>query len=147
MSARGIAIPRWWPLVGRLAHGPTVRRPGRLPLHQSLVQDGSPNVDSVAWFLAEVLPGLRAELGDVGFVITGRATSARVNQAGHPGVRLLGVVDDLGPIYDGAKVFVAPTRFTAGLPLKVLEAAAYGLPWSPPICSRRSSAGSRAASC
>ena len=129
MTARGIADAQV--VAHCLDVSPTARpfddRAGFLFVGP-LVQDGSPNVDSVAWFLAEVLPRLRAELGDVGFVIVGRATSTRVNQASHPGVRLLGVVDDLGPIYDGARVFVAPTRFAAGLPLKVLEAAAYGLP-------------------
>jgi glycosyltransferase involved in cell wall biosynthesis len=38
------------------------------------------------------------------------------------------VVNDLTPIYNRARLFVAPTRFSAGIPLKVCEAAAYGLP-------------------
>jgi glycosyltransferase involved in cell wall biosynthesis len=45
-----------------------------------------------------------------------------------PGVRLLGAVADLGPIYDAARVFVAPVHFAAGVPLKVIEAGAAGLP-------------------
>src|SRR6516162_2232033 len=45
-----------------------------------------------------------------------------------PGVRLLGQVEDLRPLYDRARLFVSPIRFSAGIPIKVLEAAAAGLP-------------------
>jgi glycosyltransferase involved in cell wall biosynthesis len=38
------------------------------------------------------------------------------------------VVRDLAPVYGSARIFVAPTRFAAGVPLKILEAAAAGLP-------------------
>jgi glycosyltransferase involved in cell wall biosynthesis len=37
-------------------------------------------------------------------------------------------VDDLTPLYEGARVFVAPTRYAAGISLKVIEAAARGIP-------------------
>ena len=37
-------------------------------------------------------------------------------------------VDDLTPLYDDARVFVAPTRYSAGISLKVIEAAARGVP-------------------
>jgi glycosyltransferase involved in cell wall biosynthesis len=32
------------------------------------------------------------------------------------------------PLYDSHRIFVAPTRFAAGTPYKVYEAASYGLP-------------------
>ena len=41
---------------------------------------------------------------------------------------VLGGVADLRPLYDEARVFVAPTRFASGIPLKVIHAAAHGLP-------------------
>jgi glycosyltransferase involved in cell wall biosynthesis len=37
-------------------------------------------------------------------------------------------VDDLTPLYEDARVFVAPTRYAAGIPLKIVEAAARGVP-------------------
>jgi glycosyltransferase involved in cell wall biosynthesis len=40
----------------------------------------------------------------------------------------LGKVEDLVPLYDRARVFVAPSRFAGGIPLKVYEAAAHGVP-------------------
>lgn len=43
-------------------------------------------------------------------------------------VVLAGVVDDLSSWYNKARVFVAPTQASAGIPLKVVEAAGQGLP-------------------
>ena len=37
-------------------------------------------------------------------------------------------MDDLTPLYAQSRIFVAPTRFAAGIPHKVHEAAASGLP-------------------
>jgi O-antigen biosynthesis protein len=31
-------------------------------------------------------------------------------------------------MYDTAKIFIAPSRFAAGIPLKILDAAAHGIP-------------------
>jgi glycosyltransferase involved in cell wall biosynthesis len=39
-----------------------------------------------------------------------------------------GMVADLEPLYDAHRLFVAPTRFAAGIPYKIYEAASYGLP-------------------
>ena len=44
------------------------------------------------------------------------------------GVRILGRVDDVGPVLDAARVSLAPTRFAAGIPHKVHETVARGLP-------------------
>jgi len=46
----------------------------------------------------------------------------------HPRVTLRGPVADLMPLYDVNRVFVAPARFAAGIPYKVHEAAAFGIP-------------------
>jgi glycosyltransferase involved in cell wall biosynthesis len=37
-------------------------------------------------------------------------------------------LDDLTPLYENARVFAAPTRYAAGISLKVIEAAARGVP-------------------
>ncbi|MDX6424560.1 MAG: hypothetical protein QOI67_2031, partial [Gaiellaceae bacterium] len=93
-----------------------------------LVQDASPNVDAVAWFLEEVLPRVRERLPAVELVVAGLASSPRIARLPADGVRFLGLVDDLESTYDAARVFIAPTRFAAGLPYKVHEAAAHGVP-------------------
>ena len=41
---------------------------------------------------------------------------------------LLGLVEDLRPVFDRARVMVVPTRFAAGVPHKVHQAAAFGVP-------------------
>jgi glycosyltransferase involved in cell wall biosynthesis len=91
-------------------------------------EEGSPNADSLVWFLEQVWPRVVAALGPVDFLVAGINKSQRVLQLGQEGVQFLGRRDHILPLYDAARVFVAPTRFGAGIPLKVQEAAAHGLP-------------------
>jgi glycosyltransferase involved in cell wall biosynthesis len=44
------------------------------------------------------------------------------------GVEVLGFVEDLTPLYRGARVFVAPLRYGAGVKGKVGQSMAQGLP-------------------
>jgi len=89
----------------------------------------TPNGDSVSWFLGQIFPRIRELLGiNPGFQVAGTNDVPEIAQQGGEGVRFLGKVDDLAPVYDAARIFVAPTRFAAGIPLKCLEAAAHGLP-------------------
>jgi O-antigen biosynthesis protein len=90
-----------------------------------------PNLDALMWFADEVLPRIEAELGHetrltvAGFVGEGVNLS---RLAAHPRISLRGAVADLAPLYDRHRVFVAPTRYAAGIPYKIHEAAAMGLP-------------------
>lgn len=90
-----------------------------------------PNWDGLAWFIDDVLPlierSLRWEtrLTVAGYIAPG-VTLDRFK--GHARVTLRGAVADLGPLYDAHRVFIAPARFAAGIPYKVHEAAAFGLP-------------------
>jgi glycosyltransferase involved in cell wall biosynthesis len=89
----------------------------------------SPNGDAVAWFVREVFPLIRKRLGeDVKFLIAGPNTTEVVEELKGERVEFLGRLDDLTDSYNRARLFVAPTRFSAGIPLKILEAASYGLP-------------------
>ncbi|MBV9786452.1 MAG: glycosyltransferase, partial [Acidisphaera sp.] len=95
----------------------------------ALHDDPSPNTDSLLWFVREVMPLLDGRIGtDWTLIVAGRATAARVRALAGPRVRLLGRVADLAPFYGRARGFVAPTRYAGGIPHKVHEAAAYGLP-------------------
>jgi glycosyltransferase involved in cell wall biosynthesis len=91
-------------------------------------ENDSPNADSVVWFASEVLPRIREVLGDVELHVAGLNVSSTVAALAGPGVRLIGRVHDLRPLYQSRRLFVAPTRFAAGVPIKVCEAAAHGLP-------------------
>lgn len=95
----------------------------------SLVDPGSPNVDGLLWFLSDVLPLIDARLGRrVPLRIAGGVCDDVVDACARASVQPMGRVDDLGSCYDEARVFIAPARFAAGIPLKVLEAAAFGVP-------------------
>ena len=90
----------------------------------------TPNADSITWFAREVYPRIRKSLGDdPQFQVAGamNAPGFVENNEG-PGIHFLGRVDDLTSAYDSARIFVAPTRFAAGIPFKCGEAAALGLP-------------------
>jgi GT2 family glycosyltransferase len=91
--------------------------------------EGSPNVDSVAWFVSEVMPTVRQQLDPtLALRVVGgnRAPSIQALRSRH--VQLLGHVESLETQYDQARIFVAPTRFAGGIPLKIHEASAHGLP-------------------
>ena len=97
-----------------------------------LAEDGWPNTDALVWFLDHVWPRVRERLAGasepVTLVVAGKAGALPIATRQDPDVRHLGAVPDLTPLYAAARVFVAPTRFAAGVPLKVLEAAARGVP-------------------
>jgi len=91
--------------------------------------DDSPNADSIIWFGEQILPLVQESLGEeVKLMVAGLICHGFRTRIKHNSVQFLGKVDDLTPLYNQARLFVAPTRFAAGLPHKVCEAAAYGLP-------------------
>ena len=92
-------------------------------------EDASPNGDSIIWFLTEIWPRIQAKLGpSATFTIVGLNKSERIRSLAGNGVVVLDRVQELTSMYDRVRVFVAPTRFAAGMPHKVHEAAARGLP-------------------
>ena len=91
----------------------------------------SPNYDSLCWFVDDVLPLVEQALGwETRLTIagyTGPDVSLDRFRAS-PRVTLRGAVANMEPLYASHRVFVAPTRFAAGAPYKVHEAASFGLP-------------------
>jgi GT2 family glycosyltransferase len=95
----------------------------------ALDDDESPNVDSLVWFVEEVVPLIERIISQPWVLnVVGRCSAPRVQAIRSPRIRLLGRVEDLRPIYGSARVFIAPTRYAAGVPMKVHEAAAFGVP-------------------
>lgn len=92
-----------------------------------LMERDAPNWMGLSWFIREVWPRIRKVLPQVTLTVAGRLHPEHA-ALDAPGVRLLGAVGDLQPLYDAARVFVAPVHFAAGVPLKVIEAGAAGLP-------------------
>jgi GT2 family glycosyltransferase len=91
----------------------------------------SPNYDSLCWFVDAVLPLVESALGwETRLTIAGYTGDgvALDRFRGHPRISLRGALADTTPLYDAHRIFVAPTRFAAGTPYKLYEAASYGLP-------------------
>lgn len=97
----------------------------------AVTDQDSPNLDSLLWFLSEVMP----------IIVERRTEIAQLTIAGYQGadvdmtllsefdnVRLVGRVDDLSPFYNTHRAFIAPTRFAGGIPYKIHESASRGLP-------------------
>ena len=95
----------------------------------ALYDDTSPNAESLRWFAAQVLPKLRELLGThVRLTIVGGVTAPSIRALAGDAFELLGPIDDLAPVFERARVMVAPTRIAAGIPHKVHHAAALGVP-------------------
>jgi GT2 family glycosyltransferase len=115
---------------------PTIHRPheGGLPFaeREHLLFVGNfrhrPNEDGVRFFIEEVLPRVRKELPGVELLLVGDGAPREFSQLSAEGVRLLGYVPDVDPLFARARVFVAPVRFGAGIKGKIGEALAYAIP-------------------
>lgn len=93
------------------------------------IHPNTPNEDGLLWFCEHVMPILqRLEPNLLHINAVGDCTSEKVAALADDRIHLVGRVDDLTPWYDSHRVFVAPTRFGAGVPAKVIEAACNGLP-------------------
>jgi len=91
--------------------------------------EASPNGDSMIWFLSEIFPKIQRQLGEsICLTIAGVINSSRIRQLAGPCVRFTGHIPSLDDLYRKARLFIAPTRYAAGLPHKIHEAAAHGLP-------------------
>lgn len=94
----------------------------------NLDANASPNVDSLLWFYAHVWPELNKLVPGVTLRVIGSNLASALKQINDSNIHFLGRVDNINQYYDQARVFIAPTRFSAGIPIKILEATANGLP-------------------
>ena len=105
---------------------PFEERSGILWVGGVLMEDpGVPNYDSLQYFISEIFPKLPK---DITFSIVGEINSPKLLNLQTPRIRFLGRIDDIDALFNKSKLFVVPTRFAAGVPLKLYEAAAHGLP-------------------
>jgi glycosyltransferase involved in cell wall biosynthesis len=87
----------------------------------------SPNEDAILYFIEQILPLVRRTLNCT-LNVVGTNWSRRISALDSEGARIVGRVDDLTPWYARSRAFVVPTRYAAGIPLKLYEASAFGLP-------------------
>lgn len=102
--------------------------PDELPLVFTGAMDYWPNVDAVAWFVAEVLPGLRQRWPRLRLHIVGRSPTPAVQALAGAAVNVTGTVPDVRPWLQHAAAVVAPLRLARGVQNKVLEAMAMARP-------------------
>ncbi len=93
----------------------------------------SPNYDGLEWFLTKVYPRLdpatRPPLTVAGFWATGLEEIFRSRFSDVP-IEFLGSVSnlELARLYSESRLTIAPTRFAAGIPCKVIESVLAGVP-------------------
>jgi sugar transferase (PEP-CTERM/EpsH1 system associated) len=98
-----------------------------------------PNVDAAAWLVRDVLPRVRAAVGDAELRLVGARPARRVRAlVATPGVSLAASVPAMAPELAAATVAVVPLRAGSGMQNKVLEAMAVG---TPVVATSRAIAG------
>ena len=116
--------------------GPVADPPARPP---RLVLTGNlgyfPTVDGVRDWLDRVWPALRRDHPSLRLTLAGARPDSGLRRAAAraPGVELLDTPPSLEPVLASATAAVAPLRAGSGVPVKVLEAWAAGVPVVSPI--------------
>jgi glycosyltransferase involved in cell wall biosynthesis len=102
---------------------------GRLELLFVGTLDYPPNDDAVHWLLAEIMPAIRARLGDGAAVlrVIGRKAPGWMRERAQRGeMELHADVPDVAPYYEQADAVLVPIRSGSGTRIKILEAFALG---------------------
>jgi len=87
------------------------------------------NADAITWWLRDVWPELRRVRPDVRLVVAGDRPSAALRRAlASAGARLIESPRDMRSVLSQATLSIAPMRCGSGVPIKVLEAWAVGVP-------------------
>ncbi|HNZ95728.1 MAG TPA: glycosyltransferase family 4 protein [Thermoanaerobaculia bacterium] len=113
---------------------------------QRLVLTGNlgyyPTREAALWFLDEVWPAVRAAHPDAELLLAGDRPPAVLRRAaGRAGARLSASPASLAEVFHGATLALAPMRAGSGVPVKVLEAWAAGV---PVVASPEAAAGTTA---
>ena len=122
---------------------PIVEAPFTSPIAESVsIHENSPGVLlciscagpfhrlSFIWFWKNVWPKVRSARPECRLIIAGRLSDValQLSAAADPQVSVLGVVDDIEPLYRQADVVIAPYYYGLGIKTKVIEALARGIP-------------------
>jgi glycosyltransferase involved in cell wall biosynthesis len=92
-----------------------------------ILEEDSSNEDALWYYLSNAWDKVHEATG-ASLKVTGKASAPRLRAATNPGLELMGHVDDLVELYETKRIFVAATRFATGIPWKVHEAMAHGIP-------------------
>lgn len=90
--------------------------------------ENAPNLEGIEWFVEKVWPALRARRPRESLTIAGAGAPERLRALdGSLGIRFLGELPDLAPLYGEHRVLLVPIRAGSGTRLKVLEGLASGI--------------------
>jgi O-antigen biosynthesis protein len=87
-----------------------------------------PNEDAVLYFVRDVLPRVIARRPETRLIVIGSDVTPRIRKLAGPHVEVRGFVQDLQPLFDSARLSIAPLRYGAGVKGKITHSLAWGLP-------------------
>jgi len=88
-----------------------------------------PNLDAFEYLMDTIWPEIRRRSPDTTLTVAGaRPPESVLVRHGRDGVRVVGEVDEVAPLYRDHRVLIVPLRAGSGTRLKILEAMASGLP-------------------
>lgn len=88
----------------------------------------SPNIDAATVLIRQIMPLVWERIPHLTVVLAGAEPVADVRRLASGRVHVPGFVEDLTPLFDDARLFVAPLRYGAGMKGKIVDALAHGLP-------------------
>jgi len=87
-----------------------------------------PNVDAIQYFVDDIYPLLKEEIGGEKIFIIGPEPPDWLQDQATEDLNVMGYVPDIGPYFDRCKLSIAPLRYGAGVNGKVILSMSYGLP-------------------
>lgn len=103
------------------------QRDGILFLGSFFAGQGSPNEDAALYFAKDIFPKILEKL-DCKLYIVGANPTKAVKKLASKQIEVTGYVENLEDYFNKCRVHVVPTRFAAGIPLKLLQAMSHGIP-------------------
>jgi glycosyltransferase involved in cell wall biosynthesis len=89
----------------------------------------APNVEGMRWFAHDIWPRVREARPGARLLIVGPDMPAVIRDLSRlPGIEPLGRVGDITAVYSRTTLAIAPLRAGGGTRIKLIEAAAYGVP-------------------
>jgi glycosyltransferase involved in cell wall biosynthesis len=86
------------------------------------------NRDALTWFSSEILPKVRDGIPGAVLEVVGHGVDDDLTEKTGEGVEFTGGVDDIRPYLGGCSLMVLPLRFSGGVRIRMMEAAAMAVP-------------------
>jgi glycosyltransferase involved in cell wall biosynthesis len=87
-----------------------------------------PNADAAIWLVTEIMPRVWERIPNLQITLAGAEPTPAVARLAGDRVRVTGYVPDVRPLFESARLFVAPLRYGAGMKGKIVQSLAHGLP-------------------